>query len=551
MTTPSTPNSHVPNVVEETATDKTGRIARSTLLLIVAFATAKVISFVQLDIIASAFGVGSDYDAYVTANRIPEQIVRLLAGGALGYAFIPVFSGFLAKNERESAWRIASQVMSFIFIASFGLSVLAFFTAPWLISSVLAPGFSPEVQAQSVTMLRILLISTTIFVVSTVITDTLEGHHHFLSPALAPIMYDVGILIGVIFLLEPLGVYGIAWGAVIGAGLHFLVQVPAQIYYSARWRPTLKFNDPVFWMVIWLMLPRVAGIFIANIDKIIANNFASELGEGAVSAYSWGWQLTQIPQTLLGTTLSIVIFPTLAALSEAGNVEKKRQAMTGAIKFLIITTIPSAVGIILVGRPLISILEGGAFDSNATDFVYSSLQYFSLTIILFSLLELLVRGFYADKDTITPLWIAIGGGIVHALVAVVMSGLFIGKGSWFDIGVGGLALAASMGMVLEVSILIWLLSRRWEWAIVNDLGATFTKTLVASAVMGAVVVGTGWLITPLGWVGGGRVLTLVHVLVMVSAGIVSFSIMALVLRIHEIGDLLRILLRRKTSPAAS
>lgn len=544
------PNTHVVDVVNEDDNSKVGRIARSTLILVIAFAVAKAISLVQTFIIADAFGVGSEYDAYVTANRIPEQIVRLLAGGALGYAFIPVFSGFLAKGKRDNAWRIASQVMSFIFIVSFGLSVLAFFTAPWLVGTVLAPGFTPEVQAQTVVMLRILLISTTIFVVSTVITDTLEGHHHFLSPALAPIMFDVGILIGVIFLLEPLGVYGIAWGAVIGAALHFLVQLPAQFYYRSKWRLTFSFNDPVFWMVLWLMLPRVIGIFVANVDKIIANNFASRLGEGAVSAYNWGWQLTQIPQTLLGTTLSIVMFPTLAALSEAGSGLQKQKSMTGAVKFLLITTIPSAVGLILVGRPLISILEGGAFDSSATDFVYSSLQYFALTIILFSMLELLVRGFYADKDTLTPLWIAIGGGVIHALVAITTSGLYIGQDSIFNIGVGGLALAASLGMVFEVSILLWLLSRRWGWNAASELGMTFTKTLIATTVMGVAVYVAGQLITPLGWVGGGRVLTLLHVLVMVGAGVIAFAAMAAILRIQEIWDLLRVVLRRKSATEA-
>jgi putative peptidoglycan lipid II flippase len=294
--------SHVVDVIGEEADDKVGRIARSTIILVIAFAAAKAISLAQTFIIAGAFGVGAEYDAYVTANRIPEQIVRLLAGGALGYAFIPVFSGLLAKGERHRAWEVASRVMSFIFVVSFGLSIAAYITAPWLVGTVLAPGFTPELQAQTVVMLRILLLSTIIFVVSTVITDTLEGHHHFLSPALAPIMFDVGILIGVIFLLEPLGVYGIAWGAVLGALLHFLVQVPAMFYFRSRWRLTLNFNDPVFWTVILLMLPRVAGIFVANVDKIIANNLASRLGEGAISAYNWGWQLTQIPQTLLGTT---------------------------------------------------------------------------------------------------------------------------------------------------------------------------------------------------------------------------------------------------------
>lgn len=545
--TPDTQTRPFTDVLHEDNQQKVGRIARSTLLLVIAFAVAKVISLAQTFIIADAFGLGAEYDAFSTANRIPEQLVRLLAGGALGYAFIPVFSGFIAKGEHQRGWEVASRVMSFIVIVSGVLSALAYFAAPWLIGTLLAPGFSPETAAQSVSLMRVLLISTMIFVMSTIITDTLEGYHHFLSPALAPIMLDVGILIGVLFLLEPFGIMGVAWGSVIGATLHLLVQVPAQIYYKARWRLTLNFKDPVFWTVMLLMLPRVAGIFVANIDRIISNNLASQLGEGAVSAYNWGWQLTQIPQTLLGTTLGIVMFPTLAALAEAGESARKQAAMNSALKFLLITTIPSAVGLVLVGRPLISLLEGGAFDANATEFVYSTLQYFSLTIIFFSLLELSVRGFYADKDTLTPLWISLGGMTIHAVVAVSFSGIWFGKDTALDLGVGGLALAVSLGMIFEVCVLLLVLRKRWQWSIVQDLGATLGKTLIASVVMGLAVVLVGWLWEQAGLSGQGRLLTIVQVGGMVLAGIVAFAGMAYALRIREIGDLINILLRRKNA----
>ncbi|MEL6216393.1 MAG: murein biosynthesis integral membrane protein MurJ, partial [Pseudomonadota bacterium] len=354
----------------------------------------------QTFIIAATFGLSAEYDAYVTANRAPELIVTLIAGGALGYAFIPIFSGFLAKGDYEKAWGIASQVLNSIFIISFAVSIIAFIFAPWLVGTVYAPGFSPEIQEITVRMLRILLVSTLLFTISGITADILQSHHHFLSPALAPIMFDVGILIGVLFFLEPMGIYGIAWGAVLGAVMHFCIQIPALIYYHARWKPTLGFRSDTFWQVIRLMLPRVAGLGVFYFTFALMNNLASRLGEGAVSAFSWGWQLTQIPQTLLGTALGVVIFPTLAALSETGDSASKRNAMTGAMKFILIATIPSAVGLVLVGRPLISLLEGGAFDASATAFVYTSLQAFALSIITLSVLEIAARSFYADKDTV-------------------------------------------------------------------------------------------------------------------------------------------------------
>lgn len=533
------------NVVTEKADSKTGRIARSTMIVVAAFATAKFISLVQTFIIASTFGISAEYDAYVTANRAPELIVTLIAGGALGYAFIPIFSGFLAKGDHDKAWEIASQVVNSIFVVSFVVSVLAFIGAPWLVETVYAPGFAPEVQAQTIVMLRILLISTLIFTISGISADILQSHHHFLSPALAPIMFDVGILIGVLFFIEPLGIYGIAWGAVLGALMHFMIQLPALIYYRARWKLTLGFHSEAFWQVVRLMLPRIAGLGVFYFNFALMNNLASRMGEGAVSAFSWGWQLTQIPQTLLGTALGVVIFPTLAALSEAGDNVSKRNAMTGAMKFILIATIPSAVGIVLVGKPLISLLEGGAFDASATAFVYTSVQAFALSIIVLSILEIAARSFYADKDTITPLWAALVGAAVNAILALLLSGLWLTEGTIFDLGVGGLGLALSLGVTFEISVLLYILRGRWDWSIRTMLGDTIIKTLLSTGAMTGAI-----LLLDMLWQGllpAGTLMTLVRVAVTVSAGILVFAATATLLGMQEIWDFVRVVLRRKSA----
>jgi putative peptidoglycan lipid II flippase len=535
------------NVVEEQADSKTGRIARSTLIVLTAFGAAKVISLIQTFIIAGTFGLSAEYDAYVTANRAPELIVTLIAGGALGYAFIPIFSGFLAKGDQARAWDIASQVLNSIFVVSLVVSINAFIFAPWLVNTVYAPGFEPEIQAITVNMLRILLISTLLFTISGISADILQSHHHFLSPALAPIMFDVGILIGVLFLIEPLGIYGIAWGAVIGAVLHFMVQIPALVHYRASWRPTLGFGSEHFWEVIRLMLPRVAGLGVFYVNFALMNNLASRIGPGAVSAFSWGWQLTQIPQTLLGTALGVVIFPTLAALSEAGDNESKRNAMTGAMKFILIATVPSAVGLVLVGRPLISLLEGGAFDASATAFVYTSVQAFALSVVTLSVLEIAARSFYADRDTITPLWAALVGAAVNAFLALTLSGIWLTSGTMFDLGVGGLGLALSLGVGIEITVLLLILRRRWEWSIRKMLGGVIVRTLLATLAMaiGILLIDALWLQTMPTL---GTLWTLARVGILVGSGITIFVGVAVLLGMNEIWDFIQAVLRRK--PAA-
>ena len=274
----------------------TRSMARNTIILMIAFATAKMISLAQTFIIASVFGVGDEWDAFVTANRIPEQIVLLIGGGALSYAFIPIFSGFLARQDRDGAWRLASDVINTVFLVTFIMSVFGFFLARWLVEHVVAPGFSADKVDQTVTLMRILLISTLIFSISGIFQGILHSHNHFLLPALAPILFDVGILFGVIFLIGPFGVYGIAWGAVIGAVMHLLIQVPGLIYYRMRWRLRFGWRDPALRRVIRLMLPRVAGLFVVAFNTIVFNNVASRMGSGAVGRLRLGLPADEHPR---------------------------------------------------------------------------------------------------------------------------------------------------------------------------------------------------------------------------------------------------------------
>ena len=333
------------------------RIARSTLTVMIAFAAAKVISLVQTLIIAQTFGVGRELDAYVAANRIPELIVILISGGALTHAFIPVFSGLLANGDTESAWKLSSHLINMIFSLALVLSAIVFLIAPWLVENVVAPGFDATTAENTIDMMRILLLSTLIFAVSGIFSGILNSHQHFLLPALAPIMFDIGILFGVLFLLPPLGVHGIAYGAVLGAALHFAIQVPGLFRYKMRWRFELGIRNPQLWRVIGLMLPRIGGLGVFSLNFLVMNNIASRLGVGSVSALDWGWRLMQIPQTLIGTAMGIVIFPTLAALSELDDLAGKRGAMAGALRFILISSIPSAIGLIILGRPLISLFR--------------------------------------------------------------------------------------------------------------------------------------------------------------------------------------------------
>ncbi len=478
---------------------RTRRLARSTLLVICAFAGAKLISLVQTVVIAQVFGLSSELDAYVAANGLPELIYTLIAGGALAHAFIPVFSGLLARGDRDGAWRTATLVINCVFLATLLFSLLTFLTAPGLVATLVAPGFDATAQAQTVILMRILLLTTLIFSVSGICMGILQSHNHFLLPALAPVLYDVGILFGVLFLIPQFGVYGIAWGAVLGAALHLGIQVPGLLRYRARWWPLLDLADPQLRRILRLMLPRIAGLGVFSLNFIVMNNIASRLGPGSVSALSWGWRIMQIPQTLIGTAMGTVIFPTLAALSELGDDQGKRDAMSGALRFILIASIPSAVGLIFLGHPVVSLLERGAFDASASNLVTATLRFFALGLVVHAVLEVVARSFYADKDTLTPLWAALGGAAINLVGAFLLSGVLLADvpvtpgpllqfARRVDLGVSGLALANSLATTFEVGLLLWVLRRRWQSLNEDALARTVLKTIAASLLMALAIV---------------------------------------------------------------
>ncbi|MBI5666576.1 MAG: murein biosynthesis integral membrane protein MurJ [Chloroflexi bacterium] len=544
-----------------TVEKRTRQLARSTLVVMIAFGAAKLISLGQTIIIANVFGVGREWDAFVTANSIPELIFTLIAGGALAHAFIPIFSGFLARDDMNGAWRTASHVINTVFLTTFIVSAIVFVIAPWLVANVVAPGFDEIGRQQTVELMRILLLSTLIFSVSGIVMGILQSFNHFLTPALAPIMFDVGILLGVILLIRPFGVRGIAYGAVLGAAMHLLIQVPGLVRFRARWLPELGLRDPVLWRVVRLMLPRVAGLGLFSFNFLIMNNIASRLGEGSVSALNWGWRLMQIPQTLIGTAMGTVIFPTLAALSEIGDEAGKRNAMSGALRFIMIASIPSAIGLIFVGQPLISLLERGAFDASASALVYSTLRFFALGIVVHSALEVVARSFYADKDTLTPLWAALGGAAINLALAFLLSGVarveagyvnhmvmeqFGYLGTPLFVGnVGGLALANTLGTTFEVGALLVALRRRWHGINENALARTVLKTLAASLIMALAIVLLNATWHSLGLAGRGLAWTIIQIGVEVSVGAGVFLAVATLLKMDELRTLLALVLRRQ------
>jgi putative peptidoglycan lipid II flippase len=475
-----------PNAVNDQNASRGLAVARSTVVVMLGLSASLVIGLIRQRIIATRFGTSSELDAFTAANGIPELLFTMLAGGALAFAFIPIYAELKGRDEGK-AHRLFSQVVNTILLLTGTLGLLLALIAPTLISARwgIGPNFPAEIQALTADLMRVLLLSTVIFAVSSILTGTLHAHQHFLLPALAPTMYSLGIIAGAVLLQPRLGIFSLAWGACIGAVFHLLIQVPGLIYYRVQWLPNLGWREPALQRVAVLMAPRVLDLLMAraSIDWINAN-LGSGLGEGRVSALRYAFQLMNTPWTLIGTAIGIAVFPTMAALAAQADVKSQRQALSGALRAILTLALPAGVALLVLGRPVIGLLfEGGEFTADSTELVYFALQFYVVALISQSVLEVVVRAFAAQQDTLTPLLVSFFTTALNIGLAVWLSRPLVEGG--FEHG--GLALANGIAVGIESLIGLTILSVRWKGVDAHKILLDAGRALIASLLMGGVI----------------------------------------------------------------
>lgn len=513
------------------------RLARSLLVVVIGFAATKLISLVQVFIIADEFGVGSDYDTFAIANSVPTQLIRLLGAGAIAFAFIPVFSSLLNRDDSGGAWRLASQVLNTLALVTIGFSLIVAFIAVPLVDHLLAPGFDSGEVSQTAEIIRILLLTVVIFSLSSLLGGILNAHNHFLMPVLAPIFYDIGLLFGIIFFVPPLGVYGLAWGTVLGAVMHLLIQTPGLVMFKFRWSFSLGWNNPELRAVIRLMIPRIlaSGVFAVNVFAF--GSVASQIGEGAPSAMDWGIRIMDIPEALIGTALGLVIFPTLSALNELGKTEQRRQIFSEAIRFILVMTIPAAALMITLGKPAVSILFT---DPNEAAQVYAVVQILALAMIFQATNEIVARAFYAQKDTVVPLIASVMAMVANLVVLGIGLAIFNtveGIPTNGPLGVGIPAIGYTVAFLTEQIVLTLILRRRWGNIDEARIWQTTRRTFAATVVMVVPVILIDYALAQSLFADGGRIAGIIRAGMGGIIGIGVFFIAAYLINLHEVKQL--------------
>jgi putative peptidoglycan lipid II flippase len=444
----------------------------------------KLLGFVRQLLIARQFGLSEGLDVFNAANNLPDLIFGLISGGALAIAFIPVLSEYLDQKGRPEMWDLFSRVANLLFLVTLGVSIVVALFATQLVSWDLgiAPGFTPDQQSQVVDLMRINLIATLLFSISGLVIAGLQANQHFLLPALARSMYDVGTLIGVIFLAPStgyqigpitlpalgLGVYGLAYGTVIGAVLFLAVQLPGLVFYRFRWVAAINMRHPGVQKVLRVMVPRIGSMFFVYLVLIyIPDNIASHLITGSVTALVFGWLFMQVPETLIGTAIGTALLPTISEHYARDEGSVFSSSLNKGLRVILAFTLPVAILIALGIEPLVALL---GFDQAGTELVAWTTRAFLLGLTGHAVLEIAARGFYAQQDAITPLW-------ASALMAALYTVMAIWWAGW--LGAIGIALANSVAFTLQSLLLWYLLNRRYPG--VTRVGRTLLRALAASA----------------------------------------------------------------------
>ena len=449
------------------------KLALASLVVMAGFVVSRLLGLVRNMVILSQFGTGREFEAYVAAVTVPDIIFQVLAGGAVGSAFIPVFKTYIARDGLDDGWRLARTAMTVAVAITIPVAFfIALIARP--LTDVIVPGFDPQLKDETANLMRIMLVSPVLFAVSGFATSVLNSFQRFALTALAPVAYNLSIILGAV-LLRPLGIQGVAIGVAIGALLHFLVQVPGLRAQGMDLRPAFQIQHPGLREIGRLMGPRMLGLGVVQINLLVNVVLASLLISGAIGYLNVAWTMIMSP-LVLAMAVSTAVFPTLAEESALERTDSVRHLFLVALRMILFLTIPASVGLMVLAEPVIRLFfERGEFTALSTTMTAGALVFYSLGLAGHASVEIVDRVFYAVHDTRTPVTVAVGAFLLNIVLSLLLMNT--------ELNYRGLALANSLAALTEAAVLLWLLARRVGGLQLSMLWGGLARTLVASAAM--------------------------------------------------------------------
>ena len=460
-------------------------------ILGVASLLSRLAGLIRDNVFSHYFGPTLTTDIYNAAFILPDFIFNVLVLGALAASFIPVFVERKHVAGEAAAFRLASTVLNWLTISLVGLVILAFFFTPWLANFLMAE--HPAAIPDTIQLMRLLLISVICFGVSNVCAGILQSYRHYLAYALAPILYNVGIIMGAVWFYPQFGIVGLAYGAILGALLHMSVQWIAVCALGFRYTSSWSLDQPGLKTILRLMPPRALALGIAQINLLVVSAFALRLPAGSLTMWKWADNLQQVPINMIGVSLALSTFPVFSQAFAEQDIPKFKQIFSENFRRLLFVIIPISLGIMLLRAQFVRLILGsigsGNFTWEATTTIAQVLGIFAIALFAQATIPMLARSFFAHQDTLTTVAVSI-------LTVLLNAGLAVGLVDY--LGLYGLALAFTVSSIMQMFLLLFFL--RIKFGDLNDLALikTIWRVVLASLAMGLVIHGLKYAVAP--WV---------------------------------------------------
>jgi putative peptidoglycan lipid II flippase len=451
----------------------TRKIAQSAGVVMASVLVSRLLGFFREWAVAREIGSGAVTDAYYSAFTLPDFLNYLVAGGALSLTFIPVFAKYAAENREEEGWHVFSTVITVMSLVLAALILAAEIFAPQLVA-VIAPGFAAAEKARAVFLTRLMLPAQYCFYIGSILAAVQYAKGQFVVPSLAPVVYNLAIILGGVLLAPSLGITGFSVGVLAGAAAgNFLLQIYGATRAGARFAPNLDVLHAGFRLFIRLSIPIMLALSLVFTDDWIIRWFGSYLVPASITWLSWAKTLMRVPLGIVGQAAGVAAFPFLAQLYSEKKFAELNQALDATLKGVLLLLLPVSALTIAESRPLVYLVFSHTrLRPEDLDATAAALDLFSLGMVAWGVQGILARGFYAARDTITP-----------AVVGTVLT--FLGLPAYWLLvkrfQYGGLALASSLGIVAYTEVLFVLLARRLKNPEAGSLLKFSLKVTLASA----------------------------------------------------------------------
>ena len=452
-------------------------ILSAAFIILMSTGLGAVLGVVKNRLLAHRFGVSNELAVFYTADYIPSILYSVLIVGAISTVFIPIFTGLLKKDKNE-AFKTASTIINSTLIFFLGIGSIIIILAPFLFKLISLNHFNIQDTVTGSNLMRLFIISQMFLVCGSLTTSILQSFKYFLIPALAPVVYNLGILFGIIFLSPTMGIYGPAVGVIIGAMIHFAIQIPLLKVAGFKFSLSLNLKDAGFAKTLSLIPPRVGSVLIANLIQTINNSFAILISTSSVIVLKFANQLQGFPISLFGFSIAAASLPTLSNEGESKDLTSFKKTFLTSFHQMMFLVIPLSMILFILRVPVVRIVFGVSnFPWETTLETASVLAIFSFSIFAQSANYLITRAFYALKDTKTPVYVA----LLTSVINISLSAFFV---VILKYNVWAVAFSYSLTSLFDMLILLYLLDGKVDGLKTKELFGPFLKISVSAILMG-------------------------------------------------------------------